>query len=231
MSQSEKNKPETNDSNANRRGMIFLMAGVALFGIAIAMFFFQKEQQQPQPMQDIGETVRAALTGEGAPTLGDPNAKVHVVEFLDPACETCALFFPLVKNWMKEVPGQIRLTVRHVAFHEGADYAVKVLEASRKQDKYWETLEAMLRAQSQWTEHHKVLPERIGPAIASVGLDMDKLQADMNSMAVLRRFEQDKRDAITLKIRQTPTYFVNGRPLPSFGAQQLADLVREELEK
>jgi protein-disulfide isomerase len=231
MSQPEQNQPSTNENTANRRGLIFLIAGVALFGIAVAMFFFEKEQQQQRPEQGIGETVRAALASEGAPTLGDPNAKVHVVEFLDPACETCAMFFPLVKNWMNEVPGQIRLTVRHVAFHEGADYAVKVLEASRKQGKYWETLEAMLRAQSQWTEHHKVLPERIGPAIASVGLDMDKLQADMNSMAVLQRFEQDKRDAITLKIRQTPTYFVNGRPLPSFGAQQLADLVREELER
>ena len=229
MSQTEQNQPATNEKN--RRGLIFLIAGIALFGVAVAMFFFQKEQPQPKPEQDLGATVRAALTGEGAPTLGDPNAKVHVVEFLDPACETCALFFPLVKNWMTEVPGQIRLTVRHVAFHEGADYAVKVLEASRNQGKYWETLEALLGAQSQWTQHHKVFPERIGPAIAGVGLDMDKLQADMNSMAVLQRFEQDKRDAITLKIRQTPTYFVNGRPLPSFGAQQLADLVREELEK
>lgn len=229
MNQPDQKQPATNERN--RIGVILLIAGIALFGIALAMFFFEKEQQQPRPEQEIGETVRAALVGDGAPTLGDPNAKVHVVEFLDPACETCAMFFPLVKNWMKEVPGQIRLTVRHVAFHEGADYAVKVLEASRKQGKYWETLEAMLRAQSQWTEHHKVFPERIGPAIASVGLDMDKLQADMNSMAVLQRFEQDKRDAITLKIRQTPTYFVNGRPLPSFGAQQLADLVREELER
>ena len=230
MSQTEQNQPAKNEQN--RRGLFFFIAGIALFGVAVAMFFFQDEQQQrPSPAQDLGETVRAALVGEGAPTLGEPDAKVHVVEFLDPACETCALFFPLVKNWMKEVPGQIRLTVRHVAFHEGADYAVKVLEASRNQGKYWETLEAMLRAQSQWTQHHKVLPERIGPAIASVGLDMEQLQADMNSMAVLQRFEQDKRDAITLKIRRTPTYFVNGRPLPSFGAQQLADLVREELEK
>jgi hypothetical protein len=43
--------------------------------------------------------------------------------------------------------------------------------------------------------------------------------------------EQDKNDAVTLKVSKTPEYFVNGRPLPSFGPQQLADLVREELEK
>jgi protein-disulfide isomerase len=41
--------------------------------------------------------------------------------------------------------------------------------------------------------------------------------------------EQDKKDAITLKVSKTPDYFVNGRPLPSFGTQQLASLIREEL--
>jgi protein-disulfide isomerase len=173
----------------------------------------------------------AALASKHSPTLGGENAKVHIVEFLDPACETCALFFPMVKGWMDEVPGQIRLSVRHVAFHDGADHAVKVLEASRKQGKYWETLEALLASQRQWTQHHKVLPERIGPAIAGVGLDMEQLQADMESPDILARMEKDQQDAVTLKVSKTPEYFVNGRALPSFGPQQLADLVREELEK
>jgi protein-disulfide isomerase len=162
---------------------------------------------------------------------GDANAQVHIVEFLDPACETCAIFFPMVKGWMSEVPGQIRLSVRHVAFHKGSEHAVKVLEASRKQDKYWETLEALLASQSQWTQHHTVLPDQILPAIASVGLDIDQLTNDMDSMEVMLRMEQDKKDAIFLKVSATPGYYVNGRPLPSFGAQQLANLIREELEK
>ena len=60
---------------------------------------------------------------------------------------------------------------------------------------------------------------------------MEQLQADMNSMEVMVRMEQDKKDAILLQVAKTPDYFVNGRPLPSFGRQQLADLVREELDK
>ena len=175
--------------------------------------------------------LEAALASEGAPSYGDPNAKVHIVEFLDPACETCAVFYPMVKEWMSQVPGEIRLSVRHVPFHAGSEHAVKVLEASRQQGKYWETLEALLASQAQWTRNHTVLPEMIGPAIAGVGLDMDKLEADMNSMESLVRVEQDKEDAKLLRISKTPTYFVNGRPLPSFGAQQLANLIGEELQK
>jgi len=190
-----------------------------------------KASDEAQSMQDAVAAREAALASENAPSYGNANAKVHIVEFLDPACETCAAFFPMVKEWMAQVPGEIRLSVRHVAFHSGSVHAVKVLEASRKQGKYWETLEALLASQSQWTQHHTVLPEKIGPAIASVGLDMDQLTADMNSIEALARVEQDKKDAILLKISKTPTYFVNGRPLPSFGAQQLANLIGEELQR
>jgi protein-disulfide isomerase len=212
-----------------RIAAIGVAIGILVLAVGGLTFVYQGGDVQPDQHADT--TLQSVLASDGAPTLGDPGAKVHIVEFLDPACETCALFYPMVKGWIKEVPGQIRLSVRHVAFHEGAEYAVKALEASRKQDRYWETLEALLGSQAVWTQHHRVLPEEIGPAIASVGLDMEQLEADMNSMEVLRRFEQDKQDAITLKVAKTPTYFVNGRPLPSFGAQQLADLVREELEK
>jgi hypothetical protein len=53
----------------------------------------------------------------------------------------------------------------------------------------------------------------------------------MNSEEVQARMEQDRKDAVFLKVSKTPDYYVNGRPLPSFGAQQLADLIREELGK
>ena len=226
----QKNSSQVNSATPNRRGSLIAIA-VAILVIALVAATLMYQGDNVQPALDGDAARAAALASEHSPMLGEANAKVHIVEFLDPACETCALFFPMVKNWMKEVPGQIRLSVRHVAFHKGSDYAVKVLEASRKQDKYWETLETLLATQSQWTQHHTVLPERIGPAIAGVGLDMEKLAADMNSMEVMARMEQDKKDSIFLKVSKTPDYFVNGRPLPSFGQQQLANLVREELEK
>jgi protein-disulfide isomerase len=210
-----------------------LVAAAALVVVVIAVVATTSgtDGADPRSVDAGAEERRAALASEDAPTLGNPNAKVHIVEFLDPACETCALFFPMVKNWMAEVPDDIRLSVRHVAFHAGAEHAVKILEASRNQDKYWETLEALLKSQRQWVQHHTVQPDKILPVIAGVGLDMAQLEADMNSVEVMQRMEKDKNDAILLKVSKTPDYFVNGRPLRSFGQQQLADLVREELQK
>jgi len=190
------------------------------------------DQRPDRPAVQAGDGGRAAaLASLHSPSIGDPGAKVHIVEFLDPACETCALFYPMVKQWLAEAPGQLRLSVRHVAFHTGAEHAVRILEASRKQDKYWQTLETMLASQGQWVQNHTVMPERILPALAGVGLDVDRLMADMQDPEVAARMEQDRKDSIVLKVAATPEYFVNGRPLPSFGQQQLLTLVREELAK
>lgn len=209
---------------------IVIAIGVVLFLTVATLAVILKKDDVPSA-HTVEDGRAAALASEHSPTLGDADAAVHIVEFLDPACETCALFYPMVKQWMAEVPGEIRLSVRHIPFHQGSEYAVKVLEASREQGKYWETLEALLATQNQWTQHHTVLPERIAPAIASVGLDMDKLMADMENFDVRARMEQDKKDAVFLKVSATPEYYVNGRPLPSFGRQQLLNLVREELAK
>jgi protein-disulfide isomerase len=221
------------EADKNRRhSRISIVAGsVAVLLIAIVTVLVINLGEQNESTQSGDEARLAALASEHSPTIGNPTAKVHIVEFLDPACGTCAVFFPVVKQWMNEAPDQLRLSVRHVAFHSGSDYAVKILEASRKQDKYWQTLEALLATQRQWVANHTVQPDRVLPAIARVGLNLDQLAADMNGMEILTRMEQDKKDSVLLKVSATPEYFVNGRSLPSFGQQQLLDLVREELQK
>jgi protein-disulfide isomerase len=208
---------------------MFGAVATVLFVALAGRVLFSSKATQPTP--SAGAANAAALASEHSPTLGESGAKVHIVEFIDPACETCAMFFPIVKQLMAENPGQMRLSLRHVAFHEGADHAVKVLEASRKQDKYWQTLEALLASQAQWAPHHTVQPDLVLQAIAGVGLNMDQLVADMNAPDVALRMQRDLEDAAALEVTATPEYFVNGRPLPSFGVQQLLDLVNEELRR
>ena len=219
---------------AGRMHWVILIGAIVVVILAVLTASVIIQEDKPttaETEQTIADEFRAALASEHSPTIGDPNARVHIVEFLDPACETCAMFYPMVKQWMNEVPGKMRLSIRHVPFHRGSDYAVRVLEASREQGKYWETLEALLSTQREWTQNHTVLQDRILPAIADVGLDMGKLEDDMNRMDVLVRIERDQEDAKTVQVRATPEYYVNGRPLPSFGREQLATLVREELAK
>jgi len=220
--------PQVQEGRRLGRTSLLIVAVVALLLAVVAGTLLYKREPTPTALSG-GRAEQSALASAHSPTLGDASAKVHVVEFLDPACETCATFFPLVKQVMAENPGKIHLSVRHVAFHNGSDYVVRLLEASRKQDRYWQTLEALLTSQYQWAPNHTVQPDMVGPVIAGVGLNMEQLMADMNSPEVAQRVEQDRNDAIVMKVTATPEYFVNGRPLPSFGEQQLLDLLSEEL--
>ena len=229
MSKKSPAKQANPQSRNSQFGLIAAVVGVLALVVVAAVFLYQSEA--PVPLQDEAAARQEALASEHSPTMGNPNAKVQLVEFIDPACGTCALFFPMVKQWMAQVPGQIHLSVRHIAFHDGSDYAVRVLEASRKQDKYWQTLEAMLASQNQWVQNHVVQPEKIASVIAGVGLNMEQLMADMNAEEITQRIAKDKQDSVVLLVSATPEYFVNGRPLPSFGQQQLADLIKEELGK
>jgi protein-disulfide isomerase len=172
---------------------------------------------------------REALVRMHAQTLGRAEASVQLVEFFDPACGTCAQFYPLVKKMMAENREDIRLVLRYAPFHPGSDQVVKALEASKRQGKFWPALEALLESQPQWVIQHRAQPDQIWAPLARAGLDVERLKVDMQSPEVARVIAQDVADANTLNVSATPEYFVNGRPLPSFGFEQLRTLVDEEL--
>lgn len=204
-----------------------MIVAAALIALSLAGVFWLQRSSSPAGADDQAGVL---LASEGSPTRGNPAARVHIVEFLDPACETCAQFFPLVERVIGENPDKIRLSVRHVAFHEGSEFAVRVLEASRKQDKYWETLAQLFATQHRWAPNHVAQPDLILQSIAAVGMDLQQLQQDLNSPEVTERIARDLSAAMALKVTATPEYFVNGKPLPSFGDTQLLELIASELQ-
>jgi protein-disulfide isomerase len=130
---------------------------------------------------------------------------------------------------MASNPGKIRLVLRYAPFHKGSDYFVKILEASKKQDKYWETLQVMFDTQPHWASHHHPQPDKIWSFLPSAGLNIEKIRSDMDDPRILEIIRQDIADAQTLSVRKTPSFFVNGKPLLSFGLSQLKALVNTEI--
>lgn len=204
-----------------------IAAGLLLLVFVIATLVHNTEKGER--LDDMVTQNRSALVRDHSPTLGAPEARVHIVEFLDPACETCRAFYPFVKELMAAAPGRIRVIVRYAPFHDGSDQLVKMLEAAKLQGKFWETLEAMFASQPNWAAHHNPQPELVWNYLDGIGLDIAKLKADMASPAVAAAVRQDLDDARALNVTKTPEFFVNGRPMPSFGYEQLQQLVQEEL--
>ena len=211
-----------------KRKSLFTAAAVVLVA-AVVVGTLVYQSQKANAAQSLAR--EPMLTRAYAPMTGPASAKVHIVEFLDPACETCASFYPFVKRMVAANPGKVRVSIRYAPFHKNSDYVVKVLEATRKQNKYWESLEALLYSQSKWAPNHSPQVDLVWAQLANVGLDLDRVRQEMNSPDIAQAVQQDIADGKALKVTQTPEYFVNGKPMPSFGYDELTTLVNEALAK
>lgn len=207
---------------------LFIVAAVGLLLVFFAGTLFYSTQKNDQATQQA-DANRAVLVRMHSPTLGKAEAPVVIVEFFDPACETCRAFYPLVKQMMAAEPDRIRLVLRYTPFHNGSDQVVAVLEAARKQGKFWPALEALLAAQAEWAPHHTPQVSLVWKHLEGLGLDLEKMRVDMTSPEIARVIAQDLEDARTLTVTKTPEFFVNGKPLPKFGYEQLKTLVDEAL--
>lgn len=209
----------------NRKTIFISGVGLVLMAFIIATILFQNHKttlQSSSASQNQGVLERA-----GAPIKGAIDAKVTIVEFLDPACGTCRDFYPLVSQLINQYPGQVKVMVRYAPLHPGSDQVVKLLEAAHYQGKFWQALELLFTNQDRWVINHASQPMRALTLLNSLELDQEKLTADMNGPEIAQVIQQDVADGQALEIRATPEFFVNGRPLPSFGYEQLSQLVKE----
>jgi protein-disulfide isomerase len=213
----------------NSKWLVVATAVVVAAAFALGTVFFKQRSNQEvaQAVQTSGD----ALVRAHAPVFGNPDAKVTIVEFFDPACETCRAFYPIVKSLVNASFGQVRLVVRYAPLHQGSDQAVKILEAARLQGKYWPAVERALAEQPRWAAQHKVQPELLWEAVGSVGMDIAKAKTDAASRAIEQLLQQDVADMKALKVSATPGFFVNGTPLRDFGEAELKALVSQEIAK
>lgn len=176
-----------------------------------------------------GEAKRTLLVRPHSPVFGAADAPVEIVEFLDPACGTCRAFYPLVKDMMAANPGRIRVVLRWTPLHKGSDQVVAALEGARRQGKLQPALEALLANQASWVVDHVADPALAWRQLEGLGLDLERVRADMALPEVAAMIAQDLADARALEVSKTPEFFVGGKPLPSFGMVQLRTLVDEAL--
>lgn len=212
----------------NRRQTMVISAAAAaaaLFGASA--FYYDRSGRNAQV--GVGSDSSDVYVRPHSPVIGQADAPVTIVEFFDPSCEACRAFYPIVKNILAQYPEDVRLVLRYAAFHEGSDQAVGILEAARRQDLFEPVLEALLAAQPEWALHGSPNLDRAWQAAASAGLDVERARGDLSSAETAAVLDQDTKDVKTLGVEQTPTFFVNGKSMESFGPQQLLSLVESEV--
>ncbi len=213
----------------NIRKLVIAIAAVALGGFAAGVLVFQSPPPTAPDLAATNSVEESILERAYSPSFGPKDAPVTVVEFFDPSCEACRAFHPTVKEILAAYPEDVRVVIRYTPFHEGSDVVVRLLETARMQGVFEPVLEAILESQPKWAKHGAPKLELAFQAAAAAGLDIEKAQKFMALPDITSILQQDMADVKAVGVRGTPTFFVNGKPLPEFGRQQLREFVDAEV--
>ena len=108
---------------------------------------------------------------------------------------------------------------------------MRILEAARKQDKFEPVLTALMDRQPEWAVHGQPDLKLAWDIAGDAGLELMGGRLDSVKPEVDQVLQADMADVKTNKVEQTPTFFVNGKPLVDFSREGFINLVKSEVEK
>ena len=167
------------------------------------------EQRERERAASGANTVRLQLEQDpNSPNLGNPDGDVTVIEFFDYNCPYCRKAGQTVQELLAS-DANVRVIYREwPILGEDSVFASRAALAARTQGKYEEFHWALMNGEGRASEASILKLAR------DLGLDVEKLQADMTSPAVEAHIAQSSALARTLGFTGTPAFIVGDRTAP-----------------
>ncbi|HEU4393385.1 MAG TPA: DsbA family protein [Solirubrobacterales bacterium] len=155
---------------------------------------------------------------------GDLGRPLQLVMFGDFQCPFCLGAQSVLRRVHERLGDRLVFAFRHLPIperHPLAPLAAEASEAAAAQGRFWEYHDALFAAQP------RLSPETMLEVGRDLGLDADRMAAELDSGAGRPRVERDLDSAERSGATGTPTFFVNGAR--HYGAYDASSLV-EALE-
>jgi protein-disulfide isomerase len=148
------------------------------------------------------------LDNPGDPEAGNPHGDVTVVEFYDPRCPYCRRMLPGIEAMLQKDHG-IRLVYKDIpVLGPASALEARAIVAAQKQGAYLKMQAALMKDSSQPSD------AMIRATAKTLGLDADKLIADMDAPATTQRIKDNLALAKALKLQGTPAFVVGQQMIP-----------------
>ncbi|MEZ4399702.1 MAG: thioredoxin domain-containing protein [Kofleriaceae bacterium] len=177
------------------------------------------------PDGDQIDPALAAQVGlERGPAKGPADAPVTIVVYQDLECPFCAKVVGTVDALWDEYPGQLRLVVKDFPLdgHPHARLAAEAARIAAAQGKLWQFRDLCLAFQDDLSR--AALIDLAGQA----GLDVAAFTRDLDSHRFAADVAADFDGGMTLGVRGTPAFFINGR---RFTGAQPIEAFRAAIER
>lgn len=193
----------------------FLTFIVAFIVLSFAYYFYAMNNSTSSGPKEIVITEQDHVRG----TVG---AKVTLVEFGDFQCPACAAYEPIVRQVTADNAGMVQVVFKHfplTQIHPNALLAAKASEAAGLQGRFWEMHDMLYDKQGEWSGGLNAREVFIGYATA-LGLDVKKFTEDLNNKSIEDKIVAEYREGVSLGVRGTPTFFVNGTMIENPGSAE-----------
>lgn len=205
------------------------VALVGLFAAAGFLIFAMSMKDNPQEVAVANGANFKNLVRMHSPVLGNKEAKITIVEFLDPECESCREMNPSVKRLLSEYGDKLRVVIRYMPYHKNSRWAASALEESREIGKYEEALTLLFEKQPEWGDHQNPKPELITHYLSELGIDKKKLDPGYLIPKHQGKIDLDSSDGAAFGVKGTPTFYVNGKLVEYVGYGFLKTAIDEAL--
>lgn len=186
--------------------------------------------EEPAPTRAPGvEPTPVSFNDDVAATLGDPNAPVTIIEFTDYQCPYCARHatetFPgLLDEYIES--GDVYYVIKDFPLdniHPLARGAAAAARCAGDQDAYWEMHDELFARQQEWANAGGQSREVYVSIAAELGLDQSPFEQCLDSGAYDDAVEGNFSEGRALGVSATPTFFINGYPVPGAQPAQVFD--------
>jgi len=188
------------------------------------------QQAAPSQPAQAGTVVNVASRND-APTLGNKNAKVTVIEFGDFQCPFCKQFYQQTFSQIKSAyidSGKIQYIFRHfplTQLHVNAQISAEAAECANLQGKFWDYHNLLYTdGQADGTGLDKASLEKYADTLGlnngTFGFGKNKFNQCLESNATLATVNADQAEGSKDGVSGTPSFFINGKII--VGAQPYA---------
>jgi thiol:disulfide interchange protein DsbA len=143
------------------------------------------------------------------------NGRIEVVEVFNHVCPACAAFEPLVLNWKKTMPADVRFTYVPAAFGGNWDQYVRSYYAAQTmgiaEKAHARVYDAIHLENKLKGERGQDSDAELGAFYAQFGVDAKQFAGNMKSFAVTGKFNKAKQYIVSQSVSSTPTVMVNGK--------------------
>lgn len=168
----------------------------------------RKHNLEAQWQEDMKKSKTVKL--DNRPVLGNPDAPVKIIGFSDFTCHFCQQASKTVDSLLKEYGDKVAFVFKHLPLDEkgagGAASAYFVAIAQQDENKAWDFYRVMYDNRDQLQGEGEAFAKS---AAKDLGVDMKRLQKDLQSRKVKDILAQDQEDGQKLGVEGTPYFLVN----------------------